>query len=148
MHVLVQVTHPLHGVVRLHHVWASVWLAALCGRGTIMAALQTYRLTYEGLGALAMSHTLSCCRWWLAVQQVLTSLRTGSTQAPLVAAGGSNASQIVGTPYRAVTKVRRTPDVPHKLTHLRYVLLLMVSPGLQSTCDTSMTLHAQADLTP
>ena len=59
---------------------------------------------------MAMSHTLSCCRWWLTVQQVLTSLRTGGTQAPLVAAGGSNA--IVGRLYCAVIKVRRMPDVP------------------------------------
>ena len=49
MHVLMQVTHPLHGVVRLHHVWASGWLAALFGRGTIMAAPQMHSPTYRSL---------------------------------------------------------------------------------------------------
>ena len=49
MHVLVQVTHSLHGAVRLHHVWASAWQAAPGGRGTIMAAVQTHGLTYVGL---------------------------------------------------------------------------------------------------
>lgn len=138
MHVLLHCTHPLHGIVRPH---LAGWQ-----RYAAWAQWQLCLRIVFSKGALSPMSNSACCRWWLAAQHMLTSLRSCSTHAPLPAVGSRQCTSIRGhapSHRRRGGKDSRCSHPPPSCGVDDGVT------GLRGTCNTppckSTTYHAKAE---